>query len=398
MAQKIITDYGEIVSIIKICKLYSLKFNIVFDNNSIGGVVSDISEFVIFLKTDSEIPSSVKSLDVSFQLNKDHYHFRAEVVKVSGKEISILIPSQLEIWVPRKYERSYCFGKVFCSINIIKELSSELRSRINNVPVRLSSVFSELSRDVPNISLVMKMIKDEISSISDVGEISLHKQGENLPLPVVIVSKYRKPILLEDTQDEKSYYRRYPGNQVISFCKFMEDLNWDVNRISREVNKFMLFFANNNIKSITYVPIFLFENVVGHIRVASFLDKVSKVLSLRDVYYIQSLSDILSEALAKYKLFSLSSNSEFPIPVYDISPGGAKIEIEQYLSKFLEPGVKVKMNIKFDDGKVLTLRGEVLRIDTREDKLFAAIQFEDISKTDETIISDFVARNNKNNK
>ncbi|MCX8096682.1 MAG: PilZ domain-containing protein [Spirochaetes bacterium] len=395
MAQKIITDYGEIVSIIKICKLYSLRFNIVFDNNSIGGVISDISEFVISLKTDSEIPSSVKSLDISFQLNKDPYHFRAEVVKVSGKDISILIPSQLEIWVPRKYERSYCFGKVFCNINIIKELSGELRSRAQNIPARLSSVFSEVSRDVPNISLVMKMIKDEVASISDIGEVFLHKQGENLPLPVVIVSRYRKPILLEDTQDEKSYYKRYLGNEVISFCKFMEDLNWDTDRISREVNKFMLFFANNNIKSITYVPIFLFENVVGHIRVASFLDKISKVLSLRDVYYIQSLSDILSEALAKYKLFSLSSNSEFPIPVYDISLGGAKIEIEQYLSKFLEPGVKVKINIKFDDGKILTLRGKVLRIDTEEDKLFAAIQFEDISKIDETIISDFVTKNNK---
>ncbi|MCS7298580.1 MAG: PilZ domain-containing protein, partial [Spirochaetia bacterium] len=90
-----------------------------------------------------------------------------------------------------------------------------------------------------------------------------------------------------------------------------------------------------------------------------------------------------------------SSNSEFPIPVYDISLGGAKIEIEQYLSKFLEPGVKVKINIKFDDGKILTLRGKVLRIDTEEDKLFAAIQFEDISKIDETIISDFVTKNNK---
>lgn len=395
MAQKVITEYGEIVSIIKICKLYSLKFNILFDNNSIGGVISDISEFVISLKTDSEIPSSVKSLDISFQLNKDPYHFRAEVVKVSGKEVSVLIPSQLEIWTPRRYERSYCFGKVFCNINIIRELSSDLRNRTQNVPARLSSIFHEISRDVPNISLVMKMIKDEIANISDLGEVFLHKQGENLPLPVVIITKYKKPILLEDTQDEKSYYKKYIGNEVISFCKFMEDLKWDTDRISREVNKFMLFFANNNIKSIAYVPVFLFENVVGHIRVASFLDKVSKVLSLRDVYYIQSLSDILSEALAKYKLFSLSSNSEFPIPVHDISLGGVKIEIEQYLSKFLEPGVKVKMNLKFDDGKIATLKGKVLRIDNKDDKLFAAIEFEDVSKVDENIISDFVARNKK---
>ncbi|MEM2538719.1 MAG: DUF1577 domain-containing protein, partial [Candidatus Methanomethylicia archaeon] len=150
------------------------------------------------------------------------------------------------------------------------------------------------------------MIQDELGNISDLGELVLHKQGENLPLPVIIVSKYKKCLLVEDTQDDTSYFKKYSVNEVISLSNFMQDLQWSEEKIKEEIKKFKAFFTNNNIRSIAYVPIFLFENVVGHIRVASLLSKISKILTVRDVFYIKALADIVSEALAKSKLFSLS--------------------------------------------------------------------------------------------
>lgn len=264
---------------------------------------------------------------------------------------------------------------------------------MTSIPYKLEPIFKELSKDPPNAPLIIKMVQSELNSISDIAELILHKQGENLPLPVIIITKYKKPILLEDTQDKSSYFKKYLGNEVIQFSKFMEDLNWSNEKIEEEIKKFILFFEKNNIKSITYVPIFLFENVIGHIRVGSLINKISKILSLRDVFYIQSLADIVSEALAKYKLYSLSTTNEFPLPVYDIGVGGIKIEIEQYLAKFLEPGVKVKINIKFDDGKIISTKGKILRIDQEKETLFAAIEFEDLDKVDELVITDFVNRN-----
>lgn len=393
MPEKVILDYGEIISIFKICKLYDIRLSIIFDNNKTSGKIQDISEYIFTIKTESEIPPSVKSLDISFELNKEPYHFKGEVVKISSKDITVLIPSQLEVWRPRRYERNFCYGKVFCNVNIIKEMSSEVRSKFVSMPSRLGMIFKEVSKDTPNVSLVMKMIKDELETISDIGELFLHKQGETLPLPVVIITKYKKPLLLEDTQDKSFYSKKYLGNEVITFTKFMEDLNWTPEKIEEEVKKFIVFFAKNNIRSITYVPIFLFESVVGHIRVASFLNKVSKTITLRDVFYIQSLADIASEALAKYKLFSLTNANEFPLPVYDISVGGVKVEIEQYLAKFLEPGTKVKLNIKLGRDKIISVKGKVLRIDSEEDKLFMAVQFEDLDKAEEMVISDFVSKN-----
>ncbi|MCX8029672.1 MAG: PilZ domain-containing protein [Brevinematales bacterium] len=393
MPQKVITDYGEIISIFKICKLYTLKLNIVYDNNKLNGTISNISEYIMTLETDFEIPSSVKSVDISFELNKEPYHFKSEVVKISGKELSILIPSQVEIWIPRKYERSLCYGKVFCNINVIRDISQELRTKIQSMPPRLATIFNELSKDTPQIPLIIKMVNTELKGISNIGELFLHKQGENLPLPVIIISKYKKSLLIEDTQDPKSYYKKYFGDDIIPFTKFMEDLNWNSSKIEEEIKKFIIFFQKNNIKSICYVPIFLFENTVGHIRVASLLDKVSKSLTIRDVFYIRSLGDIVSEALAKYKLFSLAQNSEYPLPVHDISIGGIKVEIEQYLSKFLEAGTKVKLNIKFNNGKSISVKGKVLRIDAQEEKLFLAVEFENLDKSDEVIISDFIKKN-----
>lgn len=393
MPEKIIIDYGEIISLLKICKLYEVKLTLTFDNNRTTGKIVELSEYIMTIKTDFEIPPSIKSIDVAFELNKEPYHFKSDVVKILPKTVTILIPSQIEIWKPRKYKRSVCYGKVFCSINIIKDLSENVRKKISSLPPRLAPIFKELTKDTPNIPLVIKMIQDELRNISDFGELVLHKQGENLPLPVIIISRYRKCLLIEDTQDDESYYRRYSVSEVISLSNFLQDLQWPEEKIKEEIKKFKTFFTNNDIKSIVYVPIFLFENVVGHIRVASFLSKVSKILTLRDVFYIKALSDIVSEALAKYKLFSLSNTNEYPLPIYDISLGGAKIEIEQFLAKFLEPGIKVKLNIKFNDGKIISPKGKILRIDTQEEKLFVAVEFENLDKTEEFIISEFVNKN-----
>lgn len=393
MPERVVLDYGEIIAILKICKLYDIKVNIEFDNNKTTGRIGDISDYTLTIKTDSEIPSSVKSLEISFELNKEPYHFKGDVVKISSKEVMVLIPSQLEVWRPRKYERSPCYGKVFCNMNIIRDLSPNLRERISTMPPKFEELFKEISKDTPNVSLVIKMVQEELSRSFDISEIFLHKQGETLPLPVVIITKYRKPLLLEDTQEEASYFKRYIGNEVVCFGKFMVDLNWSTGKIKDEVKKFIAFFNSNNIRSIAYAPIFLFENVVGHIRVASLLSKVSKVLTLKDVFYVQSFADIVSEALAKYKLFSLTSSSEFPLVVCDISVGGAKIEVEQYLAKFLEQGTKVKLIFKFNDGKVVIVKGKILRIDSGEEKLFVAVEFENLDRMDEIIINDFVSKN-----
>jgi len=105
------------------------------------------------------------------------------------------------------------------------------------------------------------------------------------------------------------------------------------------------------------------------------------------------MADIVSESLAKFKLFSLGSEEEYPLPVYDISLGGMKFEIEQYLAKFIDVGTKLKLYLKFNDGKALTLMGKVIRIDEEEEKLLAAVEFYDMGKAEEVILSNWIEKN-----
>lgn len=395
MAGKVIFDYGEIVSILKICKIYSIRFVIYYDNNKTTATLSELSEYTLSFKTDFEIPSVTKAVDVSFEFNKEPYHFKGDVIKIFGRDITLLIPSQLEVWIPRKYERSLCYGKVFANINVIKDMPSDLREKITSLPPQLAVIYKELSKELPNTALIMKMVSDELKRNFEISEINLHKQGQNLPLTVLIVVKYKKSLLVEDTQSPEFYFKKYLGDEVISMAKFMSDLNWSNEKMNDEVKKFIMYFSNSDIKSVAYIPIFLFENVIGHIKIATPISKVSKIISLRDVFYVKSLADVVSESIAKYKLFSLAPQEEFPLPVYDISIGGAKIEIEQYLAKFLEVGNKVKINLKFYDGKTLSIKGKILRIDSEEDKLFLAVEFVDLDKVDEHILSSFVENNKR---
>jgi hypothetical protein len=395
MAGKVILDYGEIISVLKICKMYSIRFIVYYDNNKVSGLLHDLSEYTLTLKVDFEIPPTVKAVDVSFEFNKEPYHFKGDVIKIFGKDVTLLVPSQLEVWVPRKYERSFCYGKVFANINIIRDLPSSLRDRIPSLPSQLALIYKELTKDSPNTALIMKMVDDELKRNFEISEISLHKQGQSLPLAVLIIVKYKKSLLIEDTLSQESYFKRYLADEVISISNFMTDLGWSIEKMNEEVKKFINHFSNSDIKSVAYVPMSLFENVVGHIRVATSISKLGKVITLRDVFYIKSLADIVSESIAKYKLFSLSNQEEFPLAVHDISVGGAKIEIEQYLAKFLEVGNKLKVNLKFYDGKKISVKGKVIRIDVEDSKLFLAVEFVDLDKVDESILSSFVENNKR---
>ncbi|MGC8767337.1 MAG: PilZ domain-containing protein [Brevinematia bacterium] len=395
MAGKVILDYGEIISVLKICKMYSIRFIVYYDNNKVSGLLHDLSEYTLTLKVDFEIPPTVKAVDVSFEFNKEPYHFKGDVIKIFGKDVTLLVPSQLEVWVPRKYERSFCYGKVFANINIIRDLPSSLRDRIPSLPSQLALIYKELTKDSPNTALIIKMVDDELKRNFEISEISLHKQGQSLPLAVLIIVKYKKSLLIEDTLSQESYFKRYLADEVISISNFMTDLGWSIEKMNEEVKKFINHFSDSDIKSVAYVPISLFENVVGHIRVATSISKLGKVITLRDVFYIKSLADIVSESIAKYKLFSLSNQEEFPLAVHDISVGGAKIEIEQYLAKFLEVGNKLKVNLKFYDGKKISVKGKVIRIDVEDSKLFLAVEFVDLDKVDESILSSFVENNKR---
>ncbi|MGC8870975.1 MAG: PilZ domain-containing protein [Brevinematia bacterium] len=395
MAGKVILDYGEIISVLKICKMYSIRFIVYYDNNKVSGLLHDLSEYTLTLKVDFEIPPTVKAVDVSFEFSKEPYHFKGDVIKIFGKDVTLLVPSQLEVWVPRKYERSFCYGKVFANINIIRDLPSSLRDRIPSLPSQLALIYKELTKDSPNTALIMKMVDDELKRNFEISEISLHKQGQSLPLAVLIIVKYKKSLLIEDTLSQESYFKRYLADEVISISNFMTDLGWSIEKMNEEVKKFINHFSNSDIKSVAYVPMSLFENVVGHIRVATSISKLGKVITLRDVFYIKSLADIVSESIAKYKLFSLSNQEEFPLAVHDISVGGAKIEIEQYLAKFLEVGNKLKVNLKFYDGKRISVKGKVIRIDVEDSKLFLAVEFVDLDKVDESILSSFVENNKR---
>ncbi len=393
MPSKVILDYGEILSLLKICKFYGLSLNVVYDNFKTRGKVEGISEYTFSMILETQIPPNTRSLDISFEFNKEPYHFRGEVVKISGKETVLLVPSQIEIWTPRKHDRVFCYGKVFCKVNIIRSLQDSELSKMSSIPTSLTNIYRELRKESPSVPMIIKMVKDELSRVSDRSDLVLHKQGESLPLPVIIISRYGKPLLLEDTQDYSSYFKRYLGDEIIPFGKFMLDLKWDDDKIKAEVQKFMNYFLHHDIRSIAFVPIFLFENVSGHMWVASSLSKVSKNITPRDVYYIKAMADIVSEALAKFKLFSLGSEEEYPLPVYDISLGGMKFEIEQYLAKFIDLGTKLKIHLKFNDGKNVTLMGQVIRIEEEEGKLLAAVEFFDIGKTEEIVLSNWIERN-----
>ncbi len=135
----------------------------------------------------------------------------------------------------------------------------------------------------------------------------------------------------------------------------------------------------------------LYQNVIGHILVLT-TEHSLKTLRITDVYYLKALADIVSEALAKARLFQLDTGSEFDIKVFNISAGGVYMEVSsQYIIKYLQEKMHIMATIRIENREIETI-SEIRRIDFIGQDVRIAVKFLEIKPADQTFIERYVQK------
>lgn len=387
MPKKVISDYTEITSTLKLLKAQQIPVKILFTEGETTGHIKNVLEHYIDIEIESPVKPENTSADVFFQINKEPYYFPMDIIMIEKKKISALIPSKIEVWYARKYPRVNVYGKVFAKFKILH--NPQKIADFQTMPLTLRDIYKELLKSIPDIPKVMKLIMEEINKVGEKGKLILYKSGEKIPTPALIAKIYKTPLFVEDTEDDASYTRDFPTDQIMSFGKFFLDKGWSYEKIKEEIEKLKIYYKSLNIKSIAYVPIILFNETVGHIECISNY----RPLKLRDIYYLRALADIVSETIAKYKLFSMEQSKEFPIPVIDLGAGGLKFEAEQYMSKFIDVGTKLRIFINLE-GKEIEAIGDILRLEYHKEtkKLMVAVKFTEIPVDNQEYINKWVLK------
>ncbi len=169
----------------------------------------------------------------------------------------------------------------------------------------------------------------------------------------------------------------------------MKSSSLDDQKIESEIVARQKRYTDTGIASIIVVPIRMFESVIGHISLVSLMPVVRN-FRISDVYYVMALADIVSEALAKARLFKLDTGASFDIPVINIGSGGAYLAVNsQYIIKFLNVRMRLGLDLNIMN-RVIETVSEIRRIDFSGDAANIALRFIQVKPDDQVLIDQYI--------
>ncbi len=386
-----ISDPSKILFLLKKVKSYNISLDVIYSNLKTKGSIRYVGDYSFEIYTSDELKGSESVLTCEFLLESKLYNFQTEVLSLKSRNIMLMLPSSINIWVKRKYPRKNVYQKLFMRFSFVKPLdfSKTTVPLPENIPSELKELKSELDKDVPNMTRVIDLAVKRISKLVSRYEFIFYKRGMTLPSSAIIAGMFKRPLVVENTSDLESYIKTYEGFNIITYGDYMRKANWEDQKVVDQIKRLRAMFLSNNISSMVTVPIKIIDDVIGFLVCI----KSQGMFSIKDVIYIDSIASLISEAYIKNSIYSTVSRESYTIPVIDISAGGLRFEIDNIIAKFLNINDSLRIFVKFPTREVQMI-GQVVRIDTTKSnkKLWVAVSYSYISNDDSKYILDFTAR------
>lgn len=375
-------------------RMESRKVILRYNELEFKGQVSSFNSNNLHLVVLGNVIPNCDHFNLQFMISGEYYFTEVDTKKIENKTIVVSMPLELEIRSIRRYPRAYVEGNVKARFKLLtnESTASTVPANSTGVPPKLAGIYFEMQKNVPDIKKVLAMVGKELNSIGPISEIKLHKENEKYDEEINLVIRYNKPFLVSNSSNPKSYVSEFPANDMINYAAFLKELRrsgWDNNRLREAIIERQTKLTSLGIRSIMVIPIRLFDNVIGHIQIKTTQD-TAKELRVSDAYYVMALADIVSEALAKGKLFNLNTGKDYDIPVINISAGGVYLEVNSpYINKFLHEEMKLQLDIIIIKKEIQTT-AEIRRIDYIDKTVRLAIKFTRVDEETQKYIEEFV--------
>lgn len=392
MKVAIIDDMDQIDKILQRVKSGARSITIRSGEREISASIATIDHQTLQLSPHGVFPSGSSLLTISFMVGGDSYVGQVTILSDRTGYLIVTKPERLENRVVRRSARVFVRGKVFSRFHIITEENEHKEINPLGAPPRLAPIFFELQRDVPDIRKIFLMIGDELKTLCPNIEIKLHKEGEPLAEEVQLVQRCKKPFWISDTTNTKDIIKDIISNDVCNYShlfKEMKSAGSDEEQIAIEVKNRQERYRKARIASVIVVPVRMFESVIGHISLAS-LFPVVRNFRISDVYYVMALADIVSEALAKSRLYKFDTGASFDIPVINIGTGGAYLAVNsQYIIKFLNIRMRLGLDLLIKE-RVIETVSEIRRIDFSGATANLALRFIEVKPEKQAVLDQYI--------
>ncbi|MDH4128444.1 MAG: PilZ domain-containing protein [Spirochaetota bacterium] len=395
MNENLINDPKAIENLFQSFRASKIEIFLRLDLKEFTAQIHRVSDVSITLFYKGNIPTDIEKIDLNTTRGDSIYFATCRVLNISPSEITISLPEELEKGTKRKYRRVNTKDDVFIKFNVISNTEGKFESeeQIKKLPQQFTNIYREMIKPIPDIKIILPLLAQELKKKAPIFDIKLYGGDEPESKRIHVLKHFKRNIFISNVRDSKSYLKDIHNIDAISFLPYITQLK-ENNNSDQMIKEELLQIMKEDIRTntISYIcsPIKLFDQVIGHVFLG--LSEGSLVFRDHDISFVQTCSEIISEAIAKSKLHQLDTGDEPNVPVIDLSAGGLLMQFkDSFIIKHLNVNTKLRIELKIVN-KIIKLIGKITRLTSDLDVAIIGVKFTEIRWSEQGEVDKYVNR------
>ncbi|MCB1169761.1 MAG: DUF1577 domain-containing protein [Leptospiraceae bacterium] len=336
--------------------------------------IADVDDDQVMLRIPGFEEGPQRRIRIRFDAVNIFYQFEVIIEAVSGELVSIRMPDSIQSATRRKYRRVYP-DDVFLRFLFVYRPIFGKRGIGQIVEDRYSYLVEELKKDYPDLSLILRMVAEELHSISRHFEFKFYKKGEKRSLMEQVVTSQESTLYIRDTDRLDNYFRKL---NLFGLTNYEREFKNMLNVMSEEeartkFEEIQQSELRQHLYNYVCAPLTIFDQVVGHIYLhTTVLEKHQ--ITTEDATRIDILATLLSYAMSRTAV-ARTYYREPLARLRNISIAGLLFEIRSHvLFDYLidHDSLRVLLPLKND---VLEMEGDITRLFPVEDHFLIGMKF-----------------------
>ena len=368
------SDINQIRHLFFHLRAESRKIDISYGIEVFQGSIADVDDDHVLLRIPNFEEGPQRRIRIRFDALNIFYQFEVIIEEISGELVWIRMPDSIQSATRRKYRRVYPDDVYLRFLFQYRPIFGK-RGIGQIVEDRYSFVVQELRKDFPDMGLILRMVAEELHSISQFFELKFYKKGEKKNLMEQIVASQDSTLYIRDTDRLDNYFRKL---NLFGLTNYEREFKNMLNVMSEEeARKAFEDIQQEELRKHLYnyvcSPITVFDQVVGHIYLyTTVLEKHQ--ISTEDATRIDILATLLSYAMSRTAV-ARTYYTEPLARLSNISIAGLLFEIKNnVLFEYLidHDSLRVLLPLKND---ILEMEGDITRLFPSKNGYLIGIRF-----------------------
>jgi hypothetical protein len=383
------SDINRIRHIFYYLRMNRTPVRVDYQLESYTATVVDVEDAQATLNVPGFEETPFRRIKLRFSMMNTFYQFEVILSRVEGEEVSFQLPTNLQSATRRKYPR-HTLQRTYILFNTVYRPIFGTRGIGQIVEDKNKYLIEELRKDFPDLSLMLRIISDDLIGIAGDYELQFYKPDRKLSLMETTIIDEDKTLYIASTENIDCYTGKPESSMLVAY-------NREFNRLARESSKAeaMKFFEElqksemrRHVYSYVCAPLHLFGRVIGHIYIETNL-LYQKRIYVEDAVRVAILADLLSYGMTK----TVIARTYFTKPIAEImnlSMAGVLFRIpSSTVYDYLIDHDLLKLKIPLTS-EYLSFHAEITRMFSDENRYHLALRFVDGAEDDYRKLEQFL--------